>query len=199
MGRRKKHVTFTYEVAIKGLADLQAQGYDEEELMGFVYDLFCEDSIDFETLSELVEFLGYELTDEFKAMSVEEQKQKGHEPFEEQNPSKLEEVDIELLDVCIRRLKYKDDLRIEDARPDWFLDIADLGYYPEINDNEYVSIINNLKETLKPIEEYTFKEVRYMINYIFTHERFDEELVFSVIEDGHMLKLLERLKELVSE
>lgn len=57
--------------------ELKAQGETEEDIAGALYMMFQEDKISLDELKELVQFLGYELSPEFLAMSPEDQKTKG--------------------------------------------------------------------------------------------------------------------------
>lgn len=69
----------TIEEARKVIDELESQGASKEEIAGSFYLLFRDDKIDTEQLEALVNLLGYELTDEFKNMSVDEQKESGYE------------------------------------------------------------------------------------------------------------------------
>lgn len=59
--------------------ELKAQGNTEEDIVGMLYQMFIDDNIDINEFGALADLLGYELTDEFKAMSPEDQKTKGWE------------------------------------------------------------------------------------------------------------------------
>lgn len=59
------------------IEELKAQGATEEEIVSGFYGLFVEDEIDINELGDLVQLVGYELSDEFKNMSPEDQKTKG--------------------------------------------------------------------------------------------------------------------------
>lgn len=74
----------TVDEGKKTIEELKAQGNSEEEIAGAFYLMFVEGKIDVEQFDALVNLLGYHLTDEFKAMSPEEQKTKG---YEEKEPS----------------------------------------------------------------------------------------------------------------
>ena len=69
----------TVEEARKVIDELESQGASKEEIAGAFYLLFRDDKIDTEQLESLVNLLGYELNDEFKNMSPEEQKENGYE------------------------------------------------------------------------------------------------------------------------
>lgn len=63
----------------KAFDEMRAQGADDDEILGTLYRMFQDDKIDINQLDALVNILGYELTDEFKNMSTEEQKINGWE------------------------------------------------------------------------------------------------------------------------
>ena len=69
----------TIEEGKKVIDELESQGASKEEIAGAFYLLFRDDKIDSEQLEALVNLLGYELNDEFKNMSPEEQKENGYE------------------------------------------------------------------------------------------------------------------------
>lgn len=67
----------TENEAKKAFAQLKAQGHTDEEILGGLYVMFQKDKISFEELESYIDTLGYEMTDEFKAMSPEDRKTKG--------------------------------------------------------------------------------------------------------------------------
>lgn len=67
----------TVQEAKDMIEELKAQGSTEEELVAAFYGMFTEDKITIDELGDLVQLVGYELTDEFRNMSVEDQKTKG--------------------------------------------------------------------------------------------------------------------------
>lgn len=67
----------TVEEAKKMIEELKAQGETEEDIVAGFYAMFCEGDIDVNELGDLVKLVGYELTDEFKNWSEEDQKSKG--------------------------------------------------------------------------------------------------------------------------
>lgn len=69
----------TIDEAKQAFATMKKQGADDNTILGFLYNLFQNDKIDVNQLGALVNVLGYELTDEFKNMSPEDQKTKGCE------------------------------------------------------------------------------------------------------------------------
>lgn len=67
----------TVQEAKEMIEELKAQGNSEEEIVAGFYMMFTEDKITIEELGDLVQLVGYELTDEFRNMSAEDQKTKG--------------------------------------------------------------------------------------------------------------------------
>lgn len=84
----------TLEEAKKAIEELKAQGETEESMLGTFYLMFQDDVITVEELGDLCQLIGYELTDEFKNMSPEDQKTKGYEEVEdEETDLSKEEID----------------------------------------------------------------------------------------------------------
>jgi hypothetical protein len=73
----------TVEEGKKMIQDLKNEGFDEEQIVGGFYQLFIEDKVTLDQLGDLVQLVGYELTDEFRNMSPEDQKTKGWETEED--------------------------------------------------------------------------------------------------------------------
>ena len=69
----------TIEEGKKAIAELKSEGNTEEEILFGFYRMFQEDEIDINELEALTHLIGYELTDEFKNMSPEDQKTQGYE------------------------------------------------------------------------------------------------------------------------
>ena len=67
----------TVQEAKEMIEELKAQGNSEEEIVAGFYMMFTEDKITIDELGDLVQLVGYELTDEFRNMSAEDQKTKG--------------------------------------------------------------------------------------------------------------------------
>ena len=67
----------TSEEARAFLLNERANGASDIEILGTLYEMFKDDVINVEELGELVTYIGYELTEEFKNMSPEDQKTKG--------------------------------------------------------------------------------------------------------------------------
>lgn len=72
----------TLDEAKKAIEQLKAEGHSEEDILGGFYKMFQNDELAYDELDGIVNLMGYHLTDEFKAMSPEDQKKKG---FEETN------------------------------------------------------------------------------------------------------------------
>lgn len=68
----------------KAVEEMKAQGQSEEEIAGAYYLLFRDGKIDLEQLEALVNNLGFELSEEFKAMDPEMQKEAGYQVLDEE-------------------------------------------------------------------------------------------------------------------
>lgn len=77
----------TIDEAKKAFDEMRAQGADDNAILGTLYSMFQDDKIDVNQLGALVNVLGYELTEDFKKMSPEDQKTKGYEEGEENKPA----------------------------------------------------------------------------------------------------------------
>ena len=77
----------TIDEAKKAFDEMRAQGADDNAILGTLYSMFQDDKIDVNQLGALVNVLGYELTEDFKKMSPEDQKTKGYEEDEEDKPA----------------------------------------------------------------------------------------------------------------
>lgn len=75
----------TVQEGQKVIEELKAQGNSDEEIAGSFYLLFRDGKIDVEGLEGLVNLLGFHLTDEFKAMDPEQQKEEGYEILDEED------------------------------------------------------------------------------------------------------------------
>lgn len=80
----------TVDEGQKVIEQFEAEGKTKEEIAGAFYLLFRDGKIDINGLEGLVNLLGFELDDEFKAMSPEDQKNYGYELADEQ-PQEEEE------------------------------------------------------------------------------------------------------------
>ena len=183
----KKKITFTFETAKEGVEELISQGHDNEEILGFLYDLFCEDSIDIQILEELVKLIGYELTEEFKSMSLEDQKTKGYEYYEEQDQPKLEEKEKTVKEIVIKtshifmvlREKedvYKDEMIITEnsisyQRFNIFDEKYNLSWSHKTTSKEYKEKFNKLCSSLYPLKRDSYEfwtdcgEFEFVIKY----------------------------------
>ena len=65
------------EEATQAIDAMKEQGKSDEELLFALYGMFRDDKIDVNELGDLVQLVGYELTDEFKNMSPDQQKAQG--------------------------------------------------------------------------------------------------------------------------
>ena len=74
----------TVDEGQKVIEQFEAEGKTKEEIAGAFYLLFRDGKIDINGLEGLVNLLGYELDDEFKNMSPEDQKNYGYELSEDQ-------------------------------------------------------------------------------------------------------------------
>ena len=86
----------TDQEAKSAFDQLKAQGMSDDDLLGGLYLMFKNGDIDVDQLGSLVGILGYALTDEFKAMSPEDQKTKrlspAEQPKEGVTPSEVDEA-----------------------------------------------------------------------------------------------------------
>lgn len=73
----------TVDEAKKAIEQLKAEGNDENAILGAFYKMFQDDKLTMEQFEAMVNLMGYHLTDEFKAMSPEDQKVKGIEAADE--------------------------------------------------------------------------------------------------------------------
>lgn len=69
----------TEQELLEAIEELKQQGFSEDEFLLVFYTMFQNDDINLEQLAYLVDLFGYELTEEFLAMSPEDQKTKGYE------------------------------------------------------------------------------------------------------------------------
>ena len=66
----------------QAIEQLKAENHSDEEILGGFYKMFQDDKLTFDELDGITNLMGYHITDEFKAMSPEEQKTKGYEEVE---------------------------------------------------------------------------------------------------------------------
>ena len=69
----------TEQELLEAIEELKQQGFSEDEFLLVFYTMFQNDDINLEQLAYLVDLFGYKLTEEFLAMSPEDQKTKGYE------------------------------------------------------------------------------------------------------------------------
>lgn len=67
----------------QAISQLKADGHNDDEILGAFYKMFQDDKLDLEQFEGVVNLMGYHLTDDFKAMSPEDQKTKGYEEVDE--------------------------------------------------------------------------------------------------------------------
>lgn len=67
----------------QAISQLKADGHNDDEILGAFYKMFQNDKLDLEQFEGVVNLMGYHLTDDFKAMSPEDQKTKGYEEVDE--------------------------------------------------------------------------------------------------------------------
>lgn len=79
----------------KSIEEMKAQGQSEEEIAGAFYLLFRDGKINVEQLEALVNVLGFDLSEEFKAMDPEQQKNGGYEVLDEEQPENEDVQDEE--------------------------------------------------------------------------------------------------------
>lgn len=79
----------------KSIEEMKAQGQSEEEIAGAFYLLFRDGKINVEQLEALVNVLGFDLSEEFKAMDPEQQKDGGYEVLDEEQPENEDVQDEE--------------------------------------------------------------------------------------------------------
>ena len=68
--------------AREAIAELMEQGETEEDIIAVFYQMFIDDKLNLEEFGNLLEIMGYELTEEFLNLSPEDQKTKGWEDEE---------------------------------------------------------------------------------------------------------------------
>lgn len=69
----------TIDEGKKAIEELKAQGNSEEEIAGSMYLMFKSGEITVEELEAFIGLMGFELTEDFKNMDPESQKEKGYE------------------------------------------------------------------------------------------------------------------------
>ena len=64
----------TVDEARDAIQELKAQGLNDEGIAASLYQMYKEDKLDLDQFGSLVKIVGYDLSDEFMAMSDEEKK-----------------------------------------------------------------------------------------------------------------------------
>lgn len=72
----------TVDEAKESFEELKKQGAAKEDILGTLYYMFGKDELSFNEFEALANVLGYEITDEFKALSDEDKKTKGWDTSE---------------------------------------------------------------------------------------------------------------------
>ena len=82
----------TVEEAKKVIEELKAQGETEEDIVGIFFMMFQDDKLSLEEFEDLIGLMDYELTEEFKNMSPEQQKSdEAWEEIEDEEGEPVEE------------------------------------------------------------------------------------------------------------
>ena len=83
----------TFKEGKSVIAELKSEGMTEEQILATFYAAFQAGDINVDELGELASLVGYELTDEFKRMETEEQKETGlgKNPFLDEEEEEEEE------------------------------------------------------------------------------------------------------------
>ena len=68
----------------KMVEELRKEGLSDENIVAGFYQLFIDDVINIDQLGDLVQLVGWEITEEFKKLSPEEQKTMGWELEEDE-------------------------------------------------------------------------------------------------------------------
>ena len=88
----------TIDEARKTIAELKAQGSDEDQLIGIFYQMYKDHKIEIQEFEALMNLIGYHLSEEFLRMSDEEQMNLENAPnpqedeWEDQDPEESEEA-----------------------------------------------------------------------------------------------------------
>ena len=117
----------TLKEAKQVLNEYLAKGESEEDLVGALYVMYQNDDINLEELEKLIGLLGYQFTEEFKAMSDKDKKTKGF--VDEDNPEKK---------VEIKMLNPKEVLKMINNKINYFLKMFYNGGHPWLEGNEYI-------------------------------------------------------------
>lgn len=85
----------TVDEAKKAFDELKAQGETDDDILKVLYSMYQDDKFTLDELESFVNILGYEFTDEFKAMSDEDKKTKGVEFSDEESAEGVDESEVE--------------------------------------------------------------------------------------------------------
>lgn len=85
----------TLEDAKKAIDGFREEGHTEEDIARTFYLMFVDGVLNLEDFETLIGLVGYELTEEFKNMSPEEQKTKPFEDMEEPQSQQSEEKEVQ--------------------------------------------------------------------------------------------------------
>ena len=118
----------------------------------------------------------------------------------------INDIDVNKLDAIINNLNGKVEIKWEHPEtsgggivfpspiyPEWILNIFEL--VP--TDYKYDRTMRFIREYSIPTEEYDYKQVKAAITEIARGEHFGDGYIISQIENGRLLKILKRLKELI--
>ena len=101
----------TAQEAREAIEEIKAQGFDEEEIVSTFYQMFIDDKLTLEEFGNLLEIMGYELTEEFLNLSPEDQKTKGWEDDNDEDIDEDDDLDIfDLLEKYIEEGKDEDEI-----------------------------------------------------------------------------------------
>lgn len=79
--------------AIEAIETLKEQGETDQEIMSTFYRMFADDKLTLQEFSNLLNLLGYELSEEFLSMSPEEQKTSGWDEDDDEDEYDEDEYD----------------------------------------------------------------------------------------------------------
>lgn len=83
----------TRDEAIEAIEKLKEQGETDQDIMSTFYRMFADDKLTLKEFSNLLNLLGYELSEEFLSMSPEEQKTSGWDEDDDEDEYDEDEYD----------------------------------------------------------------------------------------------------------
>lgn len=83
----------TRDEAIEAIETLKEQGETDQDIMSTFYRMFADDKLTLKEFSNLLNLLGYELSEEFLSMSPEEQKTSGWNEDDDEDEYDEDEYD----------------------------------------------------------------------------------------------------------